>query len=444
MNQIIRILVGLAFCVPGRGDEIPTLRPTSASFTVESDADIQRVCTEHPYVSELTVDGAHLSVASLKGLSRLRNLETLSINSPSLKSEDIREILQRPLLDSLRSLTVKTEDLDSPLLSSPLKAEILNNISLCCRTISADALASIAACPNLSSLTLEKCSLGLLHINEINKAKFLMKLDLRRSECEVHALKEMANFAFLEEIAIPGYLGEDEATITYLSQCTTLKVISTTLNVTDETIEKLQKMPNLCSVSVSGKKVSEKGWLALARNSTLEELLISDGTFSTDALFTILQMRGLHKLHVYRGSVRRTDQVKVRDTRIKELAYYGVDLPPDVVKDMILACPLLDSMVLECKSVSDEALLGIDTLSYLKTLVLTGTTVTDEGLGTIAKCRRLQQLNILGTRITEEGLFKLQKITTLRFLSQGKATAESDVFRALKKALPNLSSGPMF
>lgn len=94
-------------------------------------------------------------------------------------------------------------------------------------------------------------------------------------------------------------------------------------------------------------------------------------------------------------------------------------------------------LILEGDNVTDDALVEVHALPYLKRLSLDNSYVSDRGLGSLVKCKRLERLDLLNTKVTDAGVAHLHRMPSLRTIWVSKSRTLTDRgVSGLRRALP--------
>ena len=192
-------------------------------------------------------------------------------------------------------------------------------------------------------------------------------------------------------------------------------------NVTDVSLARLKGLTELYALYMGYTKVTDAGLEQINGLTQLQSLALT-GTAVTDA--GLEHIKGLTKL----GELR-LEGTKVTDAGLKTLEGYSQlhmllltdTRVTDAGLDHLKALTKLNELYLDGTKVTDAGLRKVKGYSQLRILSLTGTAVTDAGLGHLKELTNLQELHLERTHVTSAGVKDLQKALPKCTISSGSA-----------------------
>jgi len=350
--------------------------------------------------------------AGLKQVGQLSNLRWLRIAGGKMWGPGLAELAN---LTHLERLCICSGRGGNPIFDRHIKflegLTQLKSLTLwgsACNTLTDASLASIAKLRNLEELYFIRTGsrftpTGVAHLKELKKLK---KVDFAQTWFNSNDGDQM---------------------IRHLAALPNLESIKGIYCLTAEGMKTLTAFRNLKCLHVGLKDSSQgydgpTGFSHLAGLNSLEELIISSGSFSDADLACLEPLDCLKKLHVSNryftnrslASISKLKQLESLD--FSALGEAGVSKRGLQQLSGLTNLHTLDIKVYPAVKVpADGATLDFSALTKLNTLALSGCSLQDADLASLAGLHHLEWL-VLGGDFTEEGLWHLRNLPTVKHL----------------------------
>jgi Leucine Rich repeat len=179
-------------------------------------------------------------------------------------------------------------------------------------------------------------------------------------------------------------------------------------DISDEGLKQLENLVELKNLHIDKSRVTDKGFLRLARMKQMDHLVLAHHCFTDDGLAAIVEMRSLRWLDIggtLEAPSKITDEGMAMVSQLKNLQLLGIGY----------------------SGVTDRGLEEIGKLDQLTDLDLTGCRISDDGLQHIAGLKNLKWLHLGETDVTEQGLKHLEGLRKLSLvqLPQGRVSTQA-------------------
>ena len=294
--------------------------------------------------------------------------------------------------------------------------EHLERLDLSQTHISDIALESVARLPKLKQLDLFFCE----HITEAGAAR-------------------LAGVKTLERLNVRGTKISDSG-VEFISALSSLRALDLGITqVTDPSLEHLERLEKLEELSIGGNRISEVGLAYMQSLPSLRRLDLSGSQVTDSGIWgvavtdlnigLIASLSGLEHLNLAAadqqyvanigdGVPRIRNRILVTDlglARLKALTNLrSLDLTRSSVSATglkeIVSLPKLEELILaHSRRVDGEAVRVLAEMESLVALDLSGTSVTDEGIHTLSQSKTLRRLVLTDTNVTADGVEKLRR-----------------------------------
>lgn len=296
------------------------------------------------------------SVLTLKGLSFLKDLKKLSwLNLNYCRLDKIDSLLQTLKLKTLK-------------LSHPSPSD---------KVVTDDTIESLSKMTTLTELEISNCNLlGDFSTVHLKKLTFLTKLDL----------------------GLP-YPSSNKITI--------------------EGIKNLSELPNLVSLNLSGRSLTDQGLTSISKLRSLTVLNIAQSNLISDD--GIKNLLGLQSLKVFNFSYCHQigDKGIFYVSKLINLTTVHADVLPEITGEALMSLLKLEKLtslsLRMFKNMQKDDLKKLSEFTNLTELDLwgNGPTVTNESLKTLTSLKKLQRLNVGHNEVSIQGLSTLSELKYL-------------------------------
>lgn len=401
---------------------------------------LRRIAIRCRLLDTIDFTAKQVSMGELRRLSGLKNLKTLRMPPSSLTDCTLAQLRSADLLHALWCANTAEGYSSGPRPSGPEEVSQLfldetaitdsglrelaglsnlNSLSLLETDVSDDGLSVLLALENLTYLRLGS-RITNRGIKKLAGFTNLETLDLSYTQVDETGLRGLSSLQNLTTVIPPQLTDETLAALRAtgllhvlpcaeseaggrpegLEDVTTLGLDSVKHNIciTDKALsELLADLPNLSTLNLTLKGITDNGIHELAKLSRLSVLGLRCGRRITDVgLKELAKLRGL-KVLALEASIESSD---VTDAGLEALA----------------GLPLLSVLELDAE-INDEALRILCRRCNLTKLSLPNAEVTDAGLKELSHLKNLQALDLEGaTRISDAGIKELVGITKLKTL----------------------------
>lgn len=227
--------------------------------------------------------------------------------------------------------------------------------------------------------------------------------------------------------------------------------------LTDRGIVRLTDYP-IQGLNITGGVISEPGWIALQKISSLGVLGLHDFELSVEQIPSPASWKSLYILQLTGSNL--TDQdlkiislipnlifLNISNNRIKgsglrhlsklkklsTLCINHSEIQVNALNQLV-ALKALGSLCMQGKSINDVHVQQIANVKPLKELLLIDTQVTDQGLVPLINLKNLTDLDLSNTQISDEALETLLKITKLQRLVVRDTKLSAATIDALRDA----------
>jgi WD40 repeat protein/Leucine-rich repeat (LRR) protein len=180
--------------------------------------------------------------------------------------------------------------------------------------------------------------------------------------------------------------------------------------ITDDELASLVDIPNLESLSLGGKAITDArlasvGKLAGLRSLTLERTAITDAGLAQLVGLTKLELLSIGSPHITDAGLEQIGKL----SGLKSLIIDGVDVTPDGIRHLA-QLKRLGLLRLHGNAITDDHLVNVARIESLTDLFLVQTAVTNQGLSHLSPLYGLRRLNLSGSSgVKAEGAIPWEK-----------------------------------
>ena len=250
-------------------------------------------------VRTLSLIGTGVTNAGLTNVQRLKSLEAIELEEESIN--DLSPIYLREL--PLTSLTCRCEKLGDLGARHLAKLSSLQRLTIEGSRISPDGIRSLAKLVGLAELALTVEAIDSAAIDSIATLPALEHLKIVSGEPKGGALTGLADATKLRSLTLRITELSDALipTINRLQNLETLDLEGT--SISDRGLSRLAALPKIRRLNLSGTRVSRSGFRSIGALSALERLDLSDTDVVDDAIRALAPLQNLRVLNLRRTLV---------------------------------------------------------------------------------------------------------------------------------------------
>ncbi len=310
----------------------------------------------------------------------------------------------------------------------------LQEVRLYGQRITNASVASLAALPELRTLSLEETAIDGRGLAALAQLPRLRTLDLRgTTSLTGDAWKHLARLSDLEQLVLVRTSISNEQ-LAMLASLDGLRLLDLRgcEQLTENSIQYLIGLENLRDLRIGGNMASDAALRSVAALSTLESLTIEDAPVTDAGLDALIDLP-LQQVHIARclgitdgalerlGKFTRLKALSLRDTMVT-----GTGL------EHLAKCPQLQSLNLSQSFLQEGCLDGLKQCGNLRRLELGQTPTSDTGVGIIARILHLRHLDLHECPITTEALRHLAQQRELeQLVLRGCSTIGDEAIESL-------------
>jgi hypothetical protein len=205
--------------------------------------------------------------------------------------------------------------------------------------------------------------------------------------------------------------------------------------ISDRALVHLQSVPGLFTLRLNRTKVTDEGLVHLQGFSRLQELGLAGTCVRGAGLRHLVALPALNDLNLADTEVTDDDLALLAGKPIRTLDLSGTTIT-DVGIEQLNGVMWLK---LARTGVSDQGLVALSQMRFLRLLDLTETQITDRGMAHLTTLGDLTHLQLAGTRITSAGLLALENLPNLHQIDVRRTAVRADELPLLRRRLPNLT-----
>ncbi|CAI5528098.1 unnamed protein product [Closterium sp. Naga37s-1] len=339
---------------------------------------------------------------------------------------------------------------------SSLHASQLHSLCLdWCIQITDDALAPLAACHHLASLSTHGCNrLSAAALTHVSHLPSLTRLNLEMCGLLKGGMRHLTGLSSLRTLNVGWCTSLDDDDMADIARLSSLHSLNVSrCKITDAGLTALlQALSSLTSFSMAGcQHVTDTAfslisgvhgltelnveWCALLTNTGLKHMQALTRLTSLNLAYTRFGVidtprnRSMQSAPSFISSLRSLRHLNLDSSRVNDLAMAelagltaleSLDLSDSTVGDAgirsVSAMTRLSSLNLSYCSVTDGGVTSIAHLSALTSLSLDTRSITDAGLKRLSALTNLTNLDLFGARVTDEGMAVVKGFKKLRVL----------------------------
>ncbi len=250
---------------------------------------------------------------------------------------------------------------------------------------------------------------------------------------EIEALNHLEKLRLLD-VSSTRVTGKNFSKLKLLRSLSTLMLSSET---TDHGVKEVaSSFPNLESISIDGRSVTDLGLLALSPLKKLKKISIHDTSVTGAGFYSLATHRNLEFVDLSLSNV--SDNIVDVLVRLPKLRYICLSSSKKVTGvgfDRLRICKDLEALSLEFTGVNDTGMRDLAKIESLKYLNVLGCRLSANAVNEIVKAKNLIELDISGMPIDDACLDLLATLPMLREVGLGNTNASKEGIRQFYEAI---------